>query len=328
MNKKHQDVVIFPGWKKELEQDGLEALKEKRYEDALENILLLEEFEAASYEILTGKVICYIELGRYDEAIALCRKLMKEDEENYYKYLHIYITVLFQTSQYDEITSLLDEIFSTEEIPYTYREQFQQIYDLSQNFNQDYENEHNDKEIQYFLHNLEGGSFQEQWRLLSLIRKKPVEDYVEDFIPYFSDTDLNPVLKTGLLQWFMEQGIDREIEIDKFKQMKMVNPKELSDILDQSFAQEVIKALDWVEQQDPTLFEFTKQILFRFLYVYFPFLPNDKDRPVITDAILSLAVEYLQMDDQYSLDTDESDEREYWKNEIKELEKKYFSQIE
>ncbi|QHS22932.1 tetratricopeptide repeat protein [Virgibacillus sp. MSP4-1] len=329
MKKKHQDVVIFPGWKRQLEQDGLEALKEKRYEDALEKILLLEDFEAASYEILTGKVICYIELGRFDEAIALCRKLMKEDEDNYYKYLHIYITVLFQTSQYEEITSLLDEIFATEDVPYTYREQFQQIYDLSQNFNQDQDhNKYNDKEIEYFVHNLDGGSFQEQWRLLSLLRKKPLQDYVDDFIPFFGDSELNPVMKTGLLQWFMEQEINKDIEVDKFNQIKIVNPTELNDIMDQAFAKEVMNSLDWVEQQDPTLFEFTRQILFRFLYIYFPFVPEQKDQTVITEAILSLALEYLQMDDEYSMENEDSEEREYWKNEIQELEKKYFSQIE
>ncbi|MRG88365.1 tetratricopeptide repeat protein [Salinibacillus xinjiangensis] len=329
MKKEHQDVVIFPGWKRQLEQDGLEALKEKRYEDALEKVKLLEQFEAASYEILTGKIICYIELNRYDEAIALCRKLMKEDEDNYYKYLHIYITVLFQTSQYGEIISLLDEIFSTEKVPYTYREQFNQIYNLSQNFYQDEEAHNPTTEIQHFIQNLDGGSFQEQWRLLSLLRKKPVGDYIDDLIPYFSDNELNPVIKTGLLQWLTEQDVDREIEIEKFNQTKVVNPKNLSDILESNCAKEIVQSLDIIEQNDPTLFEFTRQILFRFLYVYYPFVPEQEDCLPISEAVLSLALEYLQLEEgHHSILDGESERREFWMDEIKRLEMKYFSQIE
>ncbi|MBB6451943.1 tetratricopeptide (TPR) repeat protein [Salirhabdus euzebyi] len=328
MKKEHPDIVIFPGWRKQLEKEGLEALKEKRYEDALTHILQLEQYEAASYEILTGKVICFIELGRYDEAIGLCRKLMKEDDPNYYKYLHIYVTILFQTSQYGEILSLLDEIFQSEKIPHTYREQFWQIYDLSQKFYQDQELTQDDKEWKQFIHNLEGGSFQEQWRLLSILRKKSVSHYIDEIIPHLSDAELNPVIKTGILQWMYEQKVDQEMEVEKFNQTSMINPIHLDDVMETPEAKKILLLLEEIEQNDPTLFEFTRQILFRYLYVYYPFTPSEEAIQSIAEAVLALALEYLQLDQETSMLEYDNEARGKWMEEIKHMEMKYFSQIE
>ncbi|WP_102026856.1 tetratricopeptide repeat protein [Salirhabdus sp. Marseille-P4669] len=329
MKKSEQDIIIFPGWKKQLERDGLDALKEKRYEDALEHFEKLELYEASTFEMLTGKVICLIELGRYDDAISVCRKLMKEDVDNYYKYLHIYVTILFQTSQYGEIVSLLDEIFENEEIPHTYRQQFWQIYDLSKKFHDDQAESEYDDAIVTFIQRLDNGSFQEQWRLLSSIRKNTIHPYVNDLVPYLIDSKLNPVIKTGILQCFIEQQVDQNMQVHKFDQSAIFNPKELKDVMDTQFAKQILLKLSYVEDQDPTLFEFIRQILFRFLYIYFPFIPDEEQITDISEAVLSLALDYLQIDGEYQQMLEEPNEqRDNWKKKIQSLEMKYFSQIE
>jgi tetratricopeptide (TPR) repeat protein len=322
------DVVIFPGWKKQLEVDGLLALKEKRYEEALKNFEKLEEFDAANYEILTGKVIVYIELGRYEEAITICQQLMRVDDGNYFKYLHIYVTILFQTSQYDEIVSLLDEIFTNEEIPPTYREQFTQIYDLSKKLDEEQEEQQSHEDIQQFIHILDSGTFQEQWSLLSKVRRRLIQKEVSKIIPFFKDPELTPVMKTGILQWFIEQKVNRNIEVKKWNLNKVVNPANLKDVMDSSFAKQVLIYLQDIEQEDPTLFEIIRQILYRFLYVYFPFTPDDLDLTYIREAVLVLGLEYLSLDEYHELLIENDDRREEWVKKIRDLEKRYFSQIE
>lgn len=329
MKKSQQDIVLFPGWKKELERKGLHALKEKRYEDALHHFDELDQYEEASFEILAGKVICLIELGRYDEAIAICRKLMREDEEHYYKYLHIYVTILFQTSQYEEIVSILEEILENEEVPPMYLEQFEQVYDISKKFYDDQSITKFNDDMEQFLHKLDGGSFHDQWRMLSVIRNKGITKYVQQLIPYLCDTNLNPVIKTGIIQCFMEQQVDRNMEVRKFDKVKIINPKETKDVLDTSTARQILADLVIIENQDPTLYEFTKQVLFRFLYVLFPFSPEVKDLSVISEAVLSLALEYLQLENSYAdLFHSEDEERIKWMEYIRELERKYFSQLD
>ncbi|RPF55450.1 tetratricopeptide repeat protein [Aquisalibacillus elongatus] len=325
MEFEHHDVVMFPGWRKELESKSFEAVKHKNYEEALLHIEQLESFREASNDILTAKVICLIELNRYEQAISLCRKLMKEDDEHYYKYLHIYLTILFQTSQYSELVDLLDEIKESSTIPWEYEDAFKQLYDMSKQFQSQATEQESEDHMNHFLDSLENGNFQEQWKLLSFHRNHSIKPYLDQLIPYLSDSQLNPVIKTGIIQWCMEDGVDRKVEVEKFGQTDWVSPNSLRDVLETDFAIKGLRELEEVEQSDPTLYQFTKQILFRYLYINFPFTPEIEQSEAIAQAVLNLAKRYLNLDSQNEYITKDSQK---WMNEIEHLEKIYFSQVE
>ncbi|GEL77433.1 hypothetical protein [Tenuibacillus multivorans] len=327
MDYEHHDVVMFPGWRKELEAKSFDAVKHKNYEEALIHIEQLESFNEASNDILTAKVICFIELSRYDEAIMLCRKLMREDDDHYFKYLHIYLSILFQTSQYSEVVDLLDEIKETSSLPVEYEESFEQLYDMSKQFLENATDQESEEHMNHFLDSLENGNFQEQWKLLSYHRKFPIQPYLDQLIPYLSDTHLNPVIKTGILQWCMDEDIDQGIEVEKFDETDWFTPSKLPDVLDTRFAQDVLSELEEVEQDDPTLFQFTKQVLYRFLYIKFPFTPPESLTHTVADAVIALAKSYLQLD-QTDWSSYIPEELATWMKEIERLEKVYFSQIE
>ncbi|GAA0456695.1 hypothetical protein [Alkalibacillus silvisoli] len=330
MSTERQGVVMFPGWRKELEQKTFDAIQQKYYEEALLHIKKLEDFNEASNDILTAKVIAFIELSRYDEAISLCRKLMKEDDDHYYKYLHIYLTILFQSSQYTELIELLDEIFENETIPFEYEEAFKQLYEVGQDLQASSAKQESEKHINHFLESLENGNFQEQWKLLSIHRKYDVETHLETIKPYLSDTRLNPVIKTGILQWLMDFKVDKKIEVEKFGESNYVIPAELKDVLDTKFAKNVLEYLEKVEQGDPTLYEFVKQVLYRYLYIKYPFEPFDDSKNVknLGEAVLTLSQKYLQLNEEADVADQATDEQKGWMKEIERLEKIYFSQIE
>ncbi|MET3682567.1 tetratricopeptide (TPR) repeat protein [Alkalibacillus flavidus] len=329
MNDNKQGVVMFPGWRKELEEKTFDAIQQKYYEEALLHIKKLEDFNEASHDIITAKVIAYVELNRYEEAISLCRRLMREDEDNYYKYLHIYLTILFQTSQYRELIELLDEIFQTETIPFDYRDAFQQLYDVSTDMRESATEAESEEHINHFIESLENGNFQEQWKLLSYHRKFDVGPHIELIKPYLSDTRLNPVIKTGILQWFMEEEVDHQVEVEKFGESNHVTPVALKDVLNTSFSQSVLDYLEHIEQGDPTLYEFVKQILYRYLYIKFPFAPQPSDDNVknLGEAVLKLAQQYLQLNEDVDVREEATTQQREWMDEIERLEKNYFSQI-
>lgn len=327
MNHEHDDIIMFPVWRRQLEVESLDAVKQQNYEKALIHIEKLEQFHEATHEILTAKVICLMELNRFDEAILLCQKLMREDEENYYKYLHIYVSILFQTSQYDEVIDLLDEIKETEFIPDEFMHSLDQIYEMSKQLQETAPEMDVDEHIEQFIDSLELGNFREQWKLLSLHKKHSIKPYIERISPYLADSNLNPVIKTAILQWCMDSQINQVLEVEKFGKTGEFNPIELDDILDTKFAKAVLEHLENVEQSDPTLYLFIKQILYRFLYIYFPFKPDVELPEDIANAVLYLASKYLQLDlkklNQYI-----SEESFKWVDKIENLEKKFFSQIE
>src|SRR5699024_7352147 len=93
-------VILFPKWKTQLEEESLTAIKEKEYREALQKLNKLIRYNVLNHETLIGKLICLIELGNYEEAQHMCEELISRKSEYYYQYVHIYLTLLFQTSQY------------------------------------------------------------------------------------------------------------------------------------------------------------------------------------------------------------------------------------
>lgn len=329
MNKNEGEVVIFPKWKRKLEEQGLKALKEKRYKDALSYFEELSEFGEASYEVMTGKVICHMELGEYETAKDICRLLMKEDVDNYYKYLHIYLTILFQRSEYQDLIDLLDEVFQTSDIPHEIRQQFWQLYELSEKFNKEQREEDEEHFSKLFLRSLNKDQFPEQWKALSQVRKSNAIPYIDEIKPFLVKEEINPLIKTGILQWFQEQKISTPVLVGKFNHETEISPDSLQDILEHPISNLIMKELEKVEQNNPSLFNFIQQMLYRYLYVYYPFMPKENEIRELSQAFLELGLQYLQIDEPDLIEEREINRQkiEQYKREIEQFELSYFSQL-
>lgn len=324
------DVVMFPKWKISLEQKGRTALQSKNYTEALEHFEQLISFDVANSEVMTGKLICLMELGRYEEAELICKELMRDDEENYFQYLHIYLTVLFQTSQYEELLDLLDEVFQSDEIPHDIRKQFWQLYDITKKLREDETSSEFIEDIDDFIAALESKDAKRQWRCLSKLRKQDVHPYVNELTPYLLQDYIQPVIKTALLQWMQDQKIDQEVEISKLGEKQVVNPSKLHDILSHPSSRQILNVLEAVEHDNPTLYEFIQQLLFRYMYVRFPIMPTDEETPSLAKAFFELGTSYLQLDHYpYPLENYGSQkEVDLWKQQIEYYEANYFSVLE
>lgn len=326
--KETPDIIMFPGWKRDLERSSIDAIEQKNYEEALLYIHKLEQFESASNDILVAKIIALSELGRNDQAISLCRRLMKEDRENYYQHLHIYLNILFQSNQYSEVLETVEQVQNDDNVPIFYKEQFQVLYEQSQQFRDTIGGGESERDMAHFMESLENGNFHEQWKLLSYHRNFPVEPYLPTLKPYFVDPKLNPVIKTGLLQWCMDEEISEPIEIEKFDQKKWVTPSEQSDVLETKFSQEVNAYLTDIEQNDPTLYAFILQILYRYMYILFPFTPKMNVAEEVALAVQSLAVRYLSIDLPYNQQNSNTENITTIMDEIERYERLYYTQVD
>ncbi|KGX93617.1 hypothetical protein N781_10405 [Pontibacillus halophilus JSM 076056 = DSM 19796] len=325
MTKDKADVVLFPKWKTTLEQNGRTALEEKRYKDAIHYFDQLLQFKIETTEVLTGKLVCLMELGRYGEAEDICQHLMKEDEENYYQYLHIYLTILFQTAQYEELIDLLDEIFETEDIPEQVRIQFHQLYDVTKKLTEEEAPYDDTAQLDEFLLSLDQKDLRKQWQLLTKLRKRDVQPYIKQLLPYLEDEEIQPVIKTGLVQWMRDSNVDYEVTVRKFGEVVKVVPSELTDVLSHPRALGIFTLLRPVEDESPSLFELIQQQLFRYLYIRYPNLPTyDHDEAIATAlhriASSSLSMEHLSL----SFEAEES-EVQKWIDEILAFEREYFT---
>ncbi|MFG6119004.1 hypothetical protein [Thalassobacillus sp. B23F22_16] len=295
MKKKKGNIVMFPKWKTRLENEGLKAIQEKRYEEALKTFEPLFEHDVASHDVVTGKLVSLMELGKYEAAEELCEYLMKHDQENYYQYLHIYLTILFQTSRYEELVGLLDEIFQEEDMPQKMRTQFWQLYEVSRKLVKEDDEQQNNKLIDEFFEGLSNEDIHMQWRSIIKLRKLSAAPYIQPFTELLKSKEVHPIIKTGIIQWFQEHQVDINLEISKFGLTERVNPAQLKELHSDYVMQQLKMRLGDMEQKNPTMYDIVQNLLYRYLFVRYPLFPTEEEAPQIVAALRQLGHEYLQL---------------------------------
>ncbi|WP_156291215.1 tetratricopeptide repeat protein [Oceanobacillus salinisoli] len=294
MQTHHDKVILFPKWKKTLEEESLNALKDKEYEKALVKLNKLLSYEADNHEIITGKLICLMELGRFNEAQDLCEKLLHKPDENYYHYVHIYLTLLFQTNQYDLLMEQVEEEFEKHDIPKLQKEQFKQLYEISKKMKLDVTVEKKTSILQELFQAVEDQNFEEQWRQVEKLRSLHTEPS-NQVIELLVAEHVHPLTKTAIIQWLKEHHMDAEVEIYKFDVHLKIVPAELDDIKESKFVIEIQNLIRDIEQQNPSLYQLLIKLLYDYAYVLYPIMPPEEDYIHIAHALEAIGDDFLSI---------------------------------
>lgn len=319
------NVILFPKWKTVLEEESLVALKEKRYEEALGKLNKLLSYQVNNHEIIIGKLICLMELGYYDEAQDLCEELIAHKDKNYYQYVHIYLTLLFQTSQYDQLMEHIDYEWDTDQVPSPYKEQFKQLYDMSRKMNDQLKEEKMAKYIKEFTRAIDSQDHTKQWILIGNMRKIKAAPLQKIVVPLLIDKTVHPVVKTTIFQWLQEMNISHQIDIHKLDLQLTVNPVEIAELKKHGTVKQIMVLIGELESDNPTLFNLVEKILYQYAYVRFPIMPEANDTNLIADALSTIGGQYLNLHGQ---NVKQNEKVLHYIDEIKMCEALYMSVIE
>jgi len=293
MNSK-DNVVLFPKLQKLLEEESLAALQGKRYEEALGKLNHLLSYHVDSHEIHIGKLICLMELGRYSEAQELCEQLIHLKNEDYYHYVHIYLTILFQTNQFKLLMEQIKHEFEQDSLPESLEEQFRQLYDMSEKMQMDLTSEQSVKAVDAIFEAVNQENHIEQWRIIEELRSLSVKPESE-VLSLLTKPSIHPVIKTAILIWMREQAVSKEVEIHKFDATIRLIPKELPELKETEIYKEVLLLIQDTEQKNPSLFALLKQLLYRYIYVTYPFLPTNENVTDLAEALKDIGNNYLDI---------------------------------
>lgn len=317
-------VVLFPKWQENLEEESLADIKAKNYNAALNKIDELLHYKIRTHAILTGKLICLMELGRYTEAIALCGEILDEQDSHYYEYLFLYVNLLFQANELELLIEQIDYERNKEDLPFEFRAQFDSMYTLSKSMLEDKKQENAlayEKELQELITT---ENYLKQWLLVEKLRQ--AEQTVKPFIyEALMNPTIHPVVKTSILFWLKEQQVTEEFPVVKFHVERIFHPEELVDVEEHSFFKEVLIYLTITEQENPTLYALIIRQLYRFLYVRYPFFPAVDEAKAYADA-LSLSIKESLADVELQEETNEKKQK--YITEIHHAEAIYLSIIE
>ncbi|WP_010678327.1 tetratricopeptide repeat protein [Bacillus timonensis] len=293
-NKKMDKVVPFPKLKERLIEKGLDALTNKKFKEALTLLTQAQELERGNHEIELGIVICLFELGELEEAKENCLFMLREDVGDYFHVLQIYVTILIQLGQYDEVKTTIEAVLDDNSVPPEYVDSLAQLLELSKRMlkvdeveiEPEDSNEHMTEQLQNVLY--DGEMIGNQIAVVQSLKELNIRKYLDILVPFLAMNDKHPVVKTIILQLLVLNQVDSEIEVEKFEEKIKVNPRELVDPSMSPFTNQVLSILEEQLQNDnPTLFETAKEIWLQFLFVLYPFTLEEED-PTMYAATLHL----------------------------------------
>lgn len=304
----YQNVVLFPKRQQEMEDKAFRALQEKRYKEALKTFDSLLYYGIDRQEITLGKLTCFIELGKQEEAEEMCEELIARKDQDYYSYIHIYATLLFQAHKYQQVAEELEEVLTHKNIPEPFHAQLEKLHQVNQNLMQEQVEEHSISTKRELEEAIRKEDTIAQWHLLNHLHQTNLKTYLNLFQEMLVNDKVHPVIKSVIVGLLQSESIDLEIEVEKFKKKMSINPNTYPYMTDHPFRKQLRQSLENLEQENPSFYTFAEQLMDRYFYVNYPFAPDLSKVSVMKQALLALV--------QISFDPDQTIQEDYYDKEI------------
>jgi tetratricopeptide (TPR) repeat protein len=298
--KVKDNVVFFPGVEKRLMDKGLESLHNRKFTEAIQLLEEAREHDPDNDEILIGLVLAYYEASVFQKAKVLAKDMLLKGIGDYIQLVDLYLTVLIQLHEYDEIASTIAALLEEKEIPPEKHDHFMTLLQFSRrmaassgmeaNEPLPEESSHEPEPLNLFsIHNLN-----EQMLLVSSLAEKNIRPYVPEIAAYLQAESGYPFLKTVLLSLLKEQEFDRELTVRKFSYEKQVIPTNLPDVRQQPKMEKIKACLQTqLESSNPALVENVISLVDRIFFISYPFLLEPESPEAWAAAFHLLGQEYL-----------------------------------
>lgn len=317
-----KNIILFPKWQKVLEEESVAAIKSRSFEEGLAKLNMLLDHQVKNHDIYTGKLICLMELERYEEAQDLCETLISEKDAHYDEYIHIYLTLLFQTNQYGLLMEIVEGELESGNIREHLIDPFRQLYEMSEKMRIDIEIDRSNIYLDALYDAVHQENHVEQWRLLNKLSKLKMPPS-EKVVSLLSNEHVHPLNKAAIFLWLKEKGVTKPVDIHKFGvHIKMI-PNQTPAMLDNPFAKVVIQSIEHIEQKNPTLYQLLEKVFKQYLYVLYPITPPIEDVGQVSKALMAIGEEYFNL----NIPTDSNDDYSHYIQEIKTSEILYTSII-
>ncbi|HYK72370.1 MAG TPA: tetratricopeptide repeat protein, partial [Pseudoneobacillus sp.] len=267
-------------------------------------------------EVELGLIIAYLESGNLSKAKKLANECLQKGVGDYFQLIDLYIMILLQLNEYQEIVVTLEALLEEKEIPIEKQENFTKILEFSKRKLESDQNKLVNESIESDIHVdasfdlFQYHSLNEQFLAVAQLSERNVRAYLPGIKDYLNASDGHPFIKTMLLQLLKEQEVNEEIIVEKFQQTSVFNPINLADLEAISEENEIDNILKReLEHDNPTLFESIKSIVSRHSFLIFPMERKESEPKVWAAAYHFMALEYFgihasidEMIEKYEID--------------------------
>lgn len=308
MKKKgRENIVFFPDVERRLAEKGIEALQEKRFNEAIGLLEQGRELDPLNSDISAALVLAYFEAGALRKAKGLCKEMLMEGAGDYFQLVEMYITILIQLHEYREITEVLEALLDEREVPAEKREHFLTILQFSKrladnepipNGDSGFEDFHEESSVEEIrpgeIDFYKIDDLREQVGIAGKLASQNIQPFLPEITRFLKDEKGHPFFKTILLNLLGEQNIDSDIVIRKFEVAEKVNPVLIPALHELYQERETGRILaEELEHRDPVLLENVLSLVQRYFFVSYPFELEPGNPSAWAAAFHSIALSYL-----------------------------------
>src|SRR5699024_5783795 len=208
-----------------------------------------------------------------------------------------------------QLMKIVDHELDYKHVPTIIRDQFKQLYSLSEAMEKELNIEKSVKYTKQLKEAIAHQQYTEQWRTIERLRKINAEP-TNEMITLLKDEDIHPVVKTALFQWLQERNISEAVSVYKMGYEDHIKPTTVPTIESHVAMKQILLIISELEQENPSLHQMLEHLLFRYEYLYNPLLPSADDDLNITKALNVDGKEYLNITGMANEDTS-SERNEY-----------------
>ena len=303
------NVIYFPGIEKRLADKGLESLEKKKFTEAIHLLKEAQEHDPYNENILIGLVLAYFEAGVFTEAKELAKEMLLKGMGDYFQMVDLYLTILIQLHEYQEIVTTIEALLDEKEIPLEKHDHFLTILQFSRRMAE--HRQHGQEEevaeeeeiitMPKTLDLLAIDNINDQMLLVASLAERNIRPYLGEIEDYLQAEAGHPFLKTMLLTLLKEQEIDRELVVKKFALEETVIPVLLPEVSVQPRMIEIKDLLkNRLESNNPGLYENMIGMVERTFFISYPFNLDLESASAWAAAFQLLAQEYLGMEEDIS----------------------------
>lgn len=273
---KKSNVVMFPHVDRLLTEKAFASLENKQFLEAVHLFEDAKKLDEENEQILVGLLIAYVEAGMLRDAKESAQQMLQQGIGDYYQIVDIYLMVLIQLEQFDEVKATIHMLLEEQSIPHEKRVHFMAILNESEQLANVSEQKSKptpplnvETNIGSILN--ESTNLEEQLLFIKKLDEQNIRPYVEEIAHFLANDAAHPFLKTMLVHILKEQEIQQQLTVTKFGMTKQIVPSKLSEIHENALLLNIIDLLkETIESEDPTFYENVISLVNRHFFLLFP----------------------------------------------------------
>ena len=272
--KRKGNVIVFPTTVNRLLAEGMTFLKEEKYEDARDSLYQVLSYEPEHAAALGGYTYCLYELGEFEEALEVCRELLKVGPIHYLETMELYISILMQVREFEEAEKMIEVLIEEKVLPEERLEQFQQLRDLNERIAANASSEKVDASL-YAIDTFLALHPAEQEQLILDLPTTSYQALKKKLLAIIEHPEADLLTKTYILFMLFQEKIEAEVKVQKFHYNGTFNISELPDPVNNGRIRKITSFIEEDLAKDPTRLELVKELFERHIYLLYPFIWDD-----------------------------------------------------